>query len=192
MTRPTRIISGGQTGADRGGLDAAIALGIPHGGWCPKGRLAEDGKVPARYQLTETGSSSYPGRTRRNVLDADGTVIFTRGRLEGGSRLTADVARAAGKPSLHIDVKRLDAERAALIGELRAWLTEHQVAVLNVAGSRESKARGIRKAVARFLEEALGSTLLRTRSGAYVVESEEAPEYGGTAVAGTRQPRPRR
>lgn len=117
--------------------------------------------MPARYQLTETGSASYPGRTRRNVLDADATVIFTRGRLEGGSRLTADVARQAGKPWLHIDVKRLDSARAALVAELRAWLAAHQVAVLNVAGSRESKARGMRKAVAGFLAEALGSTTRR-------------------------------
>jgi len=151
---PLRIISGGQTGADRGGLNAAIDLELPHGGWCPKGRLAEDGAVPERYQLSETETASYPERTRRNVLEADATVIFTRGRLEGGSRLTAEIAEAAGKPALHVDLTR---PHAALIDEFRVWLDGHQVATLNVAGSRESKAPGITNAVGRFLKEALAS-----------------------------------
>jgi hypothetical protein len=79
-----RIISGGQTGADRGGLTAAIKLGIPHGGWCPKGRRAEDGQVPACYHLEETGSSSYQARTKRNVLEAtEGPYPAWRTRSSG-------------------------------------------------------------------------------------------------------------
>lgn len=156
MSRPTRIVSGGQTGADRGGLNAAIKLGIPHGGWCPKGRRAEDGKIPFRYQLLETGSASYRGRTRRNVLDSDGTVIFTRGRLEGGSALTAGVAREAGKPMLHIDLRAHGGNPDGAIRELRTWLREHRIACLNVAGSRESKARGIQDAVSKLLCRAFG------------------------------------
>jgi hypothetical protein len=78
---PSKIISGGQTGVDRAALDAAIELGIPHGGHCPRGRRAEDGRIPDRYQLTETDSAQYRVRTERNVLDADATLILCRGRM---------------------------------------------------------------------------------------------------------------
>src|SRR5688572_12994856 len=87
-----RIVSGGQTGVDRGALDAAIALGIEHGGWCPRGRLAEDGQIPRRYQLTETKTSKYRERTERNVLDSDGTLILFRALLSGGTELTRRLA----------------------------------------------------------------------------------------------------
>lgn len=162
-------MSGGQTGADRGGLDAAIVLGIAHGGWCPRGRRSEDGKVPGRYVLTETGSASYQNRTRRNVIDADGTVIFTRGRLEGGSLLTARVARETGKPCLHIDLKQIGAAPAATAERFRSRLAEHRVEILNVAGSRESKARGIQRAVSKFLVFALSAVTATPR---YAVEKE--------------------
>lgn len=148
-----RIVSGGQTGADRGGLDAAIALGIPHGGWCPKGRRAEDGAVPTTYQLTETKSANYQDRTKRNVLESDATVIFTRGALTGGSLLTAKTAGAAGKPMLHIDLDRLGDTVAS--DRLRQWITQRGVRVLNVAGSRESRVPGINDAVRRCLSAAL-------------------------------------
>jgi hypothetical protein len=107
MNHPvSKIVSGGQTGADRGGLDAAIELGIPHGGWCPKGRKAEDGAIPLTYDLTETGSADYRVRTEKNVLDSDATAIFTCGELSGGSKLTADLAEKHGKPWIHIDILR--------------------------------------------------------------------------------------
>ncbi len=89
----SRIVSGGQTGADRGGLDAAIELGIPHGGWCPKGRKSEDGTIPLIYQLVETSSSDYKVRTEKNVADSDATVIFTYGKPTGGSKPTANFAK---------------------------------------------------------------------------------------------------
>jgi len=76
MAAPTRIVSGGQTGADRAALDWAIAHGIPHGGWCPKGRKAEDGMSQAKYELIETPSTDYVQRTELNVRDSDGTVVF--------------------------------------------------------------------------------------------------------------------
>jgi hypothetical protein len=143
--RIKRIISGGQTGADRGGLDAAIELGIPHGGWCPKGRRAEDGPIPPRYRLRETPSSDYPERTEQNVLAAQGTVVFTFGRPEGGSALTIRLAERHEKPVIHVDLKKLAPAEAA--GRLRAWIAKHGISILNVAGSRESKAAGMMKLV---------------------------------------------
>jgi hypothetical protein len=153
MKRKVRkIISGGQTGADRGGLDAAIELGIPHGGWCPRGRRAEDGAIPARYLLRETNRPGYPERTERNVLAADGTVVFTFGKPEGGSALTWKLARRHGKPRLHLDLRRRTPQEAAR--RLRAWIEKERLSVLNVAGSRESGARGMRELVWKIVTEA--------------------------------------
>lgn len=98
-----KIVSGGQTGADRGALDAAIALAIPHGGWCPKGRRAEDGVIHSRYQLRETETEKHRPRTKLNVEDSDGKMILTHGPLEGGSLFTAEYAERMGKPFLHFD-----------------------------------------------------------------------------------------
>jgi len=149
----TRIVSGGQTGADRGGLDAAIALGLPHGGWCPRGRRAEDGKIPGRYKLRETGSAEYPERTELNMKESDGTVLFSRGPLEGGSAFTANLARKHQKPLLHIDLGKVGALEAEQI--LLSWLSENEVAVLNVAGSRENKAPGIQRLVMEIVAHAM-------------------------------------
>lgn len=135
------IISGGQTGADRAGLDVAIARGLSHGGWCPKGRKAEDGPLPARYCLTETPSASYLVRTERNAAESDATVIFTVGSLTGGSKRTAEFAKRHGRPFLHLP---LAPGREAMAAEkLADFIRMHRVASLNVAGSRESKAPGI-------------------------------------------------
>ncbi len=132
-----KIISGGQTGADRAALDFAIARGIPHGGWCPRGRLAEDGTVPARYQLTETPGSDYAQRTEWNVRDSDGTVILSvASTLAGGSRQTAELARQYHKPCLHLS-RELDGEAAAW--KLRDFLARHEIKTLNVAGPRQSQ-----------------------------------------------------
>jgi hypothetical protein len=102
--RIIKIVSGGQTGADRAALDAAIDCGVPHGGWCPKGRRAEDGPISDRYHLQETESEWYPERTRANVADSDGTLIFSHGPLTGGSLLTKQFAKELGKPCVHIDL----------------------------------------------------------------------------------------
>lgn len=152
MPKPRRIISGGQTGADRGGLDAAIELGIPHGGWCPKGRRSEDGKIPTRYKLKETSTSSYADRTKRNVLAADATAVFTRGPAEGGSALTLELAAKHGKPFLHLDLLALREARA--VDRLRAWLAETGAVILNVAGSREGSSPGLRERVWRIIKTA--------------------------------------
>lgn len=132
-----RIVSGGQTGADRAALDWAMEHGIPHGGFCPKGRLAEDGAIPERYQLTALKSKAYPKRTEENVKHSDGTVIFTvSSKLVGGSKKTAEFAEKHGKPWLHLwDSGRPDITAAAL----RSFIQKHGIAVLNVAGSRGSK-----------------------------------------------------
>ena len=140
----TKIVSGGQTGADRGALDAAIELGIPHGGWCPNGRKAEDGAIPAHYQLREHESSSYLARTEANVVDSDVTVILTMGPLKGGSLKTKEFAQEHRKPHLHIDLDEKMVDQAA--GATWRWLgsDDQEPLVLNVAGNRESKSPGIR------------------------------------------------
>ena len=148
-----RIVSGGQTGADRGGLDAAVALGIEQGGWCPAGRRAEDGTIPGMYRLAETLSPAYGDRTRANVRDSDGTIVFTRGAATGGSALTLTAARKIRKPVLHVDLATLGVEAAA--DRVRGWCVERSIAILNVAGSRESKAPGIGDEVRRLLVRAL-------------------------------------
>jgi len=146
------IVSGGQTGVDRGALEAAIHLGIPHGGWCPRGRLAEDGRIPDRYQLREGQSADYPWRTEQNVIDSDGTLILYRRRISGGTQLTLRLARERGKPCRCVD---LTGEPE--IDAIRAWLTEQGIEVLNVAGPRESSAPGIEQQAFDFLCRCLGA-----------------------------------
>lgn len=133
-----RIISGGQTGVDRAALDAALELGIEHGGWCPLGRLAEDGFIPARYALRQTPSSQYAVRTERNVIDSDGTLILFRRELAGGTDLTRQFCLRHRKPLLLID---LAAE--ADVDAVRTWIASNRIATLNVAGPRESTSPGI-------------------------------------------------
>jgi len=132
-----KIISGGQTGVDRAALDAAIRLDVPHGGWIPKGRLAEDGPLPETYALKETASAIYAERTEKNVFDADGTLIIARGKLRGGTAYTRDMAVKHGRPWLHVDLRQTPAFRAAL--EIRQWIATQRIMVLNVAGPRASK-----------------------------------------------------
>lgn len=147
-----KIISGGQTGVDRAALDIALELGIPCGGWCPKGRRAEDGEIPPRYPLAETETSDYRQRTRRNVQAADGTLILTRGTLGGGSALTQTLAGKLGKPCLVVDLAQNRNLRP-----VRAWIKTNAIGVLNVAGSRESGQSGIYAEARRFLTRMLGA-----------------------------------
>lgn len=136
----TKIVTGGQTGVDRGALDAAIACNVPHGGWCPKNRLAEDGKIAARYQLTEMKSSDYAARTEQNVIDSDGTLILYCPPLSGGTLLTQNKAKSWGKPLLR---QRLD--QPADYERIVAWIVEHQIHILNIAGPRGSSAPGLQE-----------------------------------------------
>lgn len=145
-----KIISGGQTGTDRGALDAALALGIPCGGSCPRGRRAEDGRIPDRYPLSELTSAHYRDRTEQNVRDADATLVLTRGEVEGGTALTIALARKLGRPVLVLNVSANPALGPALI-----WLQTHRIRVLNVAGPRESRCPGIQREVRQWLEQLL-------------------------------------
>lgn len=131
-----KIISGGQTGADRAALDAAIETGVFHGGRVPKGRLAEDGRIPETYELEEMPTDSYQARTEQNVIDADGTVVISHGKLTDGSKLTQDLAARHGKPCLHIDVEQIPQFLAAT--KIHEWVLEKGIETLNVAGSRAS------------------------------------------------------
>lgn len=146
-----KIISGGQTGVDRAALDAALALGIPCGGWCPKGRRAEDGVIPDRYPLTETETKDYRERTRRNVHDSDGTLILLHGPLSGGTALTRRLAKEMGKPYLVVDL----AQRPS-VSHVRGWLASNNIHTLNVAGPRESSQPGMHALSRRLLRRVFG------------------------------------
>ncbi|HYC37840.1 MAG TPA: putative molybdenum carrier protein [Usitatibacter sp.] len=133
-----KIISGGQTGVDRAALDAALALGVEAGGWCPHGRRAEDGPISRRYPLKETRTEKYPPRTALNVREADATLILHLGALDGGSRLTHEIADRSHKAQRCINLADRDA-----LDQARAWLRETSPRTLNVAGPRESRQPGI-------------------------------------------------
>jgi len=135
---------------DRAALDTALALGIPCGGWCPKGRRAEDGVIPMHYPLTETTSKDYRVRTRRNVRDSDGTLILTRGPLSGGTALTRRLAKELDKPCLVVDLAQRP--RAS---DVRTWLASNSFHILNVAGPRESNQPGIYLQAKKFLRRVL-------------------------------------
>ena len=149
--RPAKIVSGGQTGVDRAALDTAIELGIAHGGWCPRGRLAEDGRIPQRYHLTETDSPDYPVRTERNVIDSDATLILCRGKPSGGTELTLRLSERQQKPCLVVDL-----DRPPGLAAVRRWLAEHRVQTLNVAGPRESQSPQIGELASEFLRRLFG------------------------------------
>jgi hypothetical protein len=170
------IISGGQTGADRGGLDAAIDRGVAHGGWCPKGRLAEDGKIPPEYDLKEVASKEYIKRTEANVVDSDATLVFAYGPPTGGTKATVIFCEEHSRPCLVVDLEQLNKKQAVTfihawlealaiddddpqvadrVAEPRASYGETSPTILNIAGPRESKQPGIQKAVAEVMGQIL-------------------------------------
>lgn len=151
LSNITKIISGGQTGADRATLDFAIKHSIPYGGWVPKGRKTEDGTLPEKYQLLEMPTGDYSRRTEQNVLDSDGTLIVSHGMLTGGSALTEFLAEKHEKPCIHIDLNLLSMQEAARI--ISKWIQQHKLKVLNVAGSRGGKDPKIYEATMNLLEE---------------------------------------
>lgn len=148
--RPSRVVSGGQTGVDRAALDVAIAHGITHGGWCPRGRRAEDGRIPDRYDLREHESPDYGARTERNVVDSDATLVLTVGTPDGGTALTVRLAARHMRPSLVVDLDDPPAPASVI-----TWLRANGVGVLNVAGPRESTRPGISGRAAAYLDEVL-------------------------------------
>ena len=149
-----KIISGGQTGADRAALDVALELGIPCGGWCPKGRLAENGTIPLKYPLREMPSPKYPVRTEKNVREADGTLVFTFGPVTSGTALTVKLAMKHQKPYLIVDF----AKKTNPL-EVQDWIRRNTLKTLNVAGPRESKTPGIHKKTVTFLKEVFSDTV---------------------------------
>ena len=148
-------MSGGQTGVDRAGLDAAIFHGIPHGGWCPKGRLSEDGPIPQRYALKESSSRNYAVRTRQNVKDSDGTLILFEHEMTRGTGLTSKCAQQLRRPLCCIDIADFsewsDEEFESQLQKVSDWFEAHQISVLNIAGPRESSAIGIGRVAESFL-----------------------------------------
>ena len=149
--RPAKIVSGGQTGVDRGALDAAIALGIDHGGWCPSGRLSEDGTIPSRYDLTETDSADYPTRTKQNVLDSDATLILYEKKISGGTLLTKRICKAQAARYHLVRIDHSEPKLDQCIEQTRNWLSENKPNTLNVAGPRESNHPGIEQRSLQFL-----------------------------------------
>jgi hypothetical protein len=148
---PEKIVSGGQTGADRAGLDWAIWHNIPHGGWCPKGRKAEDGSIGGQYKLVETPSASYLQRTEWNVRDSDGTIIFTlAAKLSGGSLKTAVFAEKHRKPCLHVH----PGMSYQIATDVLRFVADNGIKVLNIAGTRGSKEPEVGKFVIRVMDEA--------------------------------------
>ncbi len=122
---------------DRAALDAAIELGIPHGGWLPKGRLAEDGPISDKYQVKEMPTDSYEARTEQNVIDSEGTLIISHGELTGGSAYTRKMTMKHNKPWYHANLNKLPTFQAAMI--IEDWISKNGIETLNVAGPRHSK-----------------------------------------------------
>lgn len=152
---PERIVSGGQTGVDRAALDVALELGMPCGGWCPRGRLAEDGRIPMCYPLRETPSADYRTRTEWNVRESDATLVLIWGPPSGGTQLTINLAQWLDKPLLVVDLAEDPSPEL-----VRAWLEEGGFEVVNVAGPRESLSPGICRLAHAFLRAVLAPEAL--------------------------------
>ncbi|VAW18959.1 FIG00495883: hypothetical protein [hydrothermal vent metagenome] len=132
-----KIISGGQTGVDRGALDAAFEAGFACGGWCPEGRMAEDGPIDNKYPLKAVPGGNYSGRTKMNVRDSDATLIIYHKELTGGTLLTRNYAQKINKPLFLYEIDSSSA--TASIDEVTDWVKHNNVIILNVAGPRQSE-----------------------------------------------------
>jgi hypothetical protein len=132
-----KIISGGQTGIDRAAIDVALKRGIECGGWCPAGRLDESGRIPDRYPLKELEGGGFTERTLQNVKDSDGTVVFYPAKLSGGTEQTMRFCVEQRRPHELIDASKVSTEEAAKL--ISAFVNKHKIAILNVAGPRQSE-----------------------------------------------------
>lgn len=159
-----KIISGAQTGVDRAALDAAIACGLEYGGSIPRGRLAEDGPIAENYtRLVELNTEDYAARTRRNVLDADATLILCPGQPEGGTALTERLARTHGRAVLVIDIDQ--APISSTLQHIRAWIKKTKPTILNIAGPRESRFPGLYARTSILLEKLFKETTAEKQPG---------------------------
>ncbi len=147
----SKIVSGGQTGVDRAALDVAIYLEIPHGGWCPRGRRAEDGRIPDGYELRETDQRDYSVRTEKNVIESDGTLILFRDQMTGGTDLTFRLAEKHRRPTLCFDLSDNSSKKTEMVRAFSDWIATNNISVLNVAGPRESTCSGIGSQAEAFL-----------------------------------------
>ncbi len=152
MTNNLKIVSGGQTGVDRAALDFAMENGIECGGWCPKGRIAEDGPINEIYPLTETETADSSVRTFKNVKDSDGTIVFIKNKIDEGTGLTIDYAEQLNKPLyiVHLTMNIEDQEAGVF-----NWFLDNKIRVLNIAGAKESFCPGIYKETKDFLRKFL-------------------------------------
>ncbi len=155
MIRNIKIISGGQSGIDRAALDFALKFKISCGGWCPKGRKAEDGRIDVKYPLKETFDENYNTRTKLNVEHSDGTLIFFKKIPDKGTLLTIKFAEEFNKPFLKINLSDNQKQNLQIVN---AWLHAHNFRTLNIAGTRESNSPGIYNDSLRFLEQLLKKT----------------------------------
>ena len=156
----SKIISGGQTGVDQAALDVAIALGIPHGGWIPKGRKTENGALPDKYRLKEMPTSSYTKRTNQNVIDSEGTLIISLGPLTRGSELTHKTAMLHDRPCLHIDLGTLNTLQ--VVKTVRSWIVHHGIGILNIAGPRASENPKTYDMTSKTLKAVLGKAEMKS------------------------------
>lgn len=142
----TKVVSGGQTGADQGGLAAAKRLKIEVGGWCPKDYLTEDGNQPELlqyYNLIETSSQKYRARTELNVMESDGTLLVAMDLKSVGTKLTLRLLKQHSKPYLFIPYPSIKEDEEP--ERIRKWITYNNIQTLNVAGNRRSVAPGIQQ-----------------------------------------------
>jgi hypothetical protein len=153
IIRIKKIISGGQTGAEQAALEVAITFDLTHGGWVPKDRLAENGVIPAKYQLIETPSNGYTGHMERNVLESDATLIISRGGLTGGALISQKRAILSGRPCLHIDLYITPVLQAVSI--ISSWTRLNRIEILNVTGQKADPDSMIYQDTVNLLEKAL-------------------------------------
>ncbi|MFC1488581.1 YpsA SLOG family protein [Thermodesulfobacteriota bacterium] len=163
-----KIISGGQTGAGRAALDAAIKLKFPYGGWISKRRRTEDGILPYKYKLKELKSAGYPNHTERNVMDADGILIVSHGKLIGGSVLPRKLAEKYKRPCLHIDLNKTPTFMAAPV--THSWIDLHKIEILNVAGPRANKNPEIYQDVKYIIEGVILLGLAKAESDEHLTD----------------------
>ena len=145
-----KIITGGQTGVDRAAMDTALDLGFEVGGWCPKGRRADDGLVPEKYVLQETSSRDYEQRTEWNVRDSDGLLVLATGRMDAGTQLAIDHANLLNRPFFVVNLLS-----KPHFDSVHYWLEYEKIGILNVAGPRESRVPGIRSMAMAYLKDLL-------------------------------------